>query len=986
MSAIKAILVATAAAVAMSGAASAASAPSSPFPALKWRSIGPFRGGRVLAVTGAPDNPLHFFFGAVNGGVWETGDAGRTWAPIFDKEPVASIGALALAPSNPKVIWVGTGEADMRSDIAQGQGLFKSTDGGKTWLASGLTDTQQIAKILVDPADPQTVLVAALGHPYGPNAERGVFRTTDGGAHWSKVLFKDADTGAIDLIYKPGDPTTVYAALWQTRRPPWNVYPPSSGPGSGLYKSSDGGASWTQLTGHGLPDAPGRIGLAISNAAPDRIYALIDGKPGGLWRSDDAGANWTKVTGDPRIWNRGWYFGEVTANPKNPDQLWVCDTIVLRSDDGGKSFIPLKGDSTGDDFHALWVDPTDPNRRILGVDQGALVTLNGGETWSSWFNQPTGQFYHVATDNGFPYRVYGAQQDSGAADVPSRTGSWDGISMTAFHELTPGGESDSIAPDPKDPMTIYGGRVDRLDLRTGQVRSLDPTLAYPGAYNRTWTLPLVFGSDGRSLYFANQKIFATADGGDHWRPISPDLSRPDASIPSTLDAGTAKDTDTPGPRRGVVYAIGPSPLDRADIWAGTDDGLVWRSRDGGGAWANITPTALSPWSKVGSVEPSHFDRDTAFIAVDRHRLDDPTPYVWRTRDGGKTWTSIVTGLGGGATSNSVNVVREDPIQRGLLFAGTERGAFVSLDDGEHWGPLQSGLPVTSVRDITIHGDDLVIATHGRGFWVLDDIEPLRELAAKPASGAARLFVPAIAVRMRPSGFTGTPMPKDEPMAADPPFGAYIDYLLPADAKGPVRITIQDASGRTVRVFSSADPAPAPDLGQIDVAPEWVAQPSTPSVLAGAHRLVWDLRYGLPPGLKANPFLGGVWAPPGAYRVTLNLDGGDLQAPLTIVPDPRLTASAPNYQAQFDLARRIEADRVTAASALAALAKVSPASPAIVALLDAQTPGSVAELAERLAKLEIAVDGADGAPTADAVTGYEAESRALRVVLAKIPAG
>ena len=959
----------------------AAQAPSSPFPALKWRSIGPFRGGRVLAVTGASDDPQHFFFGAVNGGVWETRDAGRTWTPIFDNEPVASIGALALAPSDQKVIWVGTGEADMRSDIAQGQGMFKSLDGGKTWTASGLTDSQQIAKIIIDPTDPDTVLVAALGHPYGPNAERGVFRTTDGGAHWTKVLFKDADTGAIDLIFKPGDPKIVYAALWQTRRPPWNVYPPSSGPGSGLYRSADGGVTWTHLVGHGLPDAPGRIGLAISAAAPGRVYALIDGKPGGLWRSDDDGASWAKVTGDTRIWNRGWYFGELTANPKDPDQVWVCDTIVLRSDDGGKSFIPLKGDPTGDDFHALWIDPANPARRILGVDQGALVTLNGGTTWSSWFNQPTGQFYHVATDNAFPYRVYGAQQDSGAADVPSRTGSWDGINMMQFRELSPGGESDSIAPDPKDPKTIYGGTVEKLDLRTGQVKSIDPTLAYPGAYNRTWTLPLVFGPDGQSLYFGNQKIFATADGGDHWRPISPDLSRPDAGVPATLDPATAADTDTPGPRRGVVYAIGPSPLDKADIWAGTDDGFVWRSQDGGANWANITPAALGPWSKVGTIEPSHFDRDTAYLAVDRHRLDDPAPYVWRTRDGGKTWSAIVTGLPEG----SVNVVREDPRQRGLLFAGTERGAFVSMDAGDHWTPLQSGLPVTSVRDIAVHGDDLVIATHGRAFWVLDDIEPLRELAAGPgsASGPARLFTPTTAVRMRPSGFTGTPMPKDEPMAADPAFGAPIDYALAADAKGPLTVTIRDATGQVVRTYSSTDADPAPDLAKLDVAPEWVVNAPPPSTAAGAHRLVWDLRYGLPTGLKPSPFLGGVWAAPGIYSVTLSVDGQTLQSPLTIAPDPRVKVSPQSYRAEFDLARQIEADRARAAAALASLARVKPPSPAVAAMLDAQTQGSLAEVAERLAKLQTAVDGADGGPTPDARAGYDAASRTLAADLAQV---
>ncbi len=973
------------------GVPAAAQVASSPFPALSWRSIGPFRGGRVLAVAGVQDNPQHFLFGAVNGGVWETQDAGRTWAPIFDSAPAASIGALAVAPSDPKVIWVGTGEADMRSDIAQGQGLFASTDGGKTWTARGLTDSQQIARILIDPRDPRVVLAAALGHPYGPNAERGVFRSADGGAHWTRVLFKDVDTGAIDLAYKPGDPNTVYAALWQTRRPPWNVYPPSSGPGGGIYKSTDGGVTWRRIEGHGLPQTTGRIGFAVSDAAPDRLYALIDAQPGGLWRSDDSGETWTKVTADPRIWNRGWYFGELTANPKDADQIWVCDTIVLMSRDGGKSFIPLKGDPTGDDFHALWIDPSNPDRRILGVDQGALVTMNGGASWSSWFNQPTGQFYHVATDNRFPYRIYGAQQDSGAADAPSRTGSgWDGINMTQFRELTPGGESDSIAPDPKNPDLIYGGRVDRLNLQTGQVRDLDPTFAFPGDYHRTWTLPLVWSADGRTLYFGNQRIFATSDGGASWTPVSPALDRPDDAPPASLDAPTRADTDTPGPRRGVVYAIGPSPRDARDIWAGTDDGLVWRTRDGGAHWSDVTPKGLSDWSKIGAVEPSHFDAQTAWIAVDRHRLDDPAPHILRTRDGGATWTEIDEGLPHPSAGGSVNVVREDPVQQGLLFAGTERGAYVSFDGGDHWTPLQAGLPVTSVRDMTVHGEDLVIATHGRGFFVLDDIAPLREMAAdvKARGEATRLFHPATAIRVRPESFTGTPMPKDEPMAANPPFGAFIDYRLAADAKGPLTLTIRDAKGALVRAYSSADVAPPPDLAKLDIAPQWLPRSAPPSAAAGTHRFVWDLRYatppGLPPGGGEGPGPGGVWAPPGAYSVTLAVDGESFTEPLQVAPDPRVSAPAGAYAAEFDLARRLEADRLAAGAGLRALEAQAAASPAAAAGLNPQASGSLAELAMRLAKLQAAVDGADGGPTPDQRTGAQAAESALAADLKATP--
>jgi photosystem II stability/assembly factor-like uncharacterized protein len=976
------------AALALSGVALAASswaaAPNrAAYDFLRWRSIGPFRGGRVLAVTGAPDSPQHFLFGAVNGGVWETRDAGRTWDPIADALPTGSIGAIAVAPSSPATLYVGTGEADMRSDIAQGLGMFRSVDGGHSWAPAGLGDSQQIAKILVDPANPDVVLVAALGHPYGPNEQRGVFRSTDGGRTWARTLFHDADTGAIDLAFKPGDAKTVYAALWQTRRPPWNVYPPSSGPGSGLYKSVDGGVTWTPIAGHGLPAAPGRIGVAVAPSSPGRVYALIDAKVGGgLYRSDNDGGDWTQVSADSRIWQRGWYFGELAVNPKNADQLWVCDTIMLRSDDGGRTFLAEKGDPTGDDYHQLWIDPTDPARRILGVDQGALVTLNGGATWSSWFNQPTGQFYHVATDNRFPYRVYGAQQDSGAADVPSRTGAggWDGIDMRQFHELTPGGESDNIAPDPKDPDTIYGGRVDRLDLRSGQVRDVDPTLAWPDRYRATWTLPLVFGRDGRSLYFSNQRVFRTRDGGEHWTPISPDLTRSDPGVPANLDAPAAADVERPAVRRGVVYSLGPSPLSDSDLWAGTDDGKAWRTRDDGGHWADVTPAGLAPWSKVAGIEPSRAAPDTAYMAIDRHRLDDFAPYIFRTRDGGRSWAPIITGLAEGGKLNTVNVVREDPKRPGLLYAGAERGVFVSFDAGDHWSPLQGGLPITSVRDITIHGDDVVIATHGRGFWILDDVEPLRQLAAD-GPARTRLFTPAPAIRARPSGFTGTPMPKDEPMAADPPFGADIDYVLAAAPKGPVVIEIRDAAGTLVRRFSSADAAPSPDVAHIDTAPEWLPVGARPSTSVGGHRLVWDLRHAAPPGLGDGFRSAGLWAPPGAYQVTLTVDGVSVTKPLTVAPDPRVKASAASYRQEFDLASAIQADRVAAAAALAEIAHLpkdlAPAIAARVAsLTTADDPTSLAGLAAALGKLQTAVDDADGGPSADARAGYAKAKAAL----------
>ena len=698
--------------------------------------------------------------------------------------------------------------------------------------------------------------------------------------------------------------------------------------------------------------------MAVSPAAPNRVYALVDAKVGGgMYRSDDDGATWAHTSVNAHIWERGWYFGELTVNPVNADQVWVCDTVVLRSDDGGATFIPVKGDPTGDDFHHLWIDPADPARRILGSDQGAQVTLNGGATWSSWFNQPTGQFYHVATDNNFPYRVYGAQQDSGAADIPSRGGSpWDGVNMTQFHESEAGGESDNLAPDPDDPAIVYGGRVDRLDRRTGQVRSVDPTLAFPGEYRGTWTLPLLFGSDRKTLYFANQRLFRTADGGNHWDAISPDLTRSDPGVPATLDAPAAADTNGPGPRKGVIYAIGPSPRSTSEIWLGTDDGLIWRTRDTGVHWTDVTPSGLGPWSKIGVIEPSHFDDDTAYIAVDRHRLDDRKPYVLRTHDGGRTWSPIGAGL-----DTTVNVVREDGVKRGLLFAGTERGAFVSFDDGASWSPLGAGLPTTSVRDITVKGDDLVIATHGRGFYVMDDIAPLRDLAAD-ASSATRLFSPAVAVRFRPSGFSGTPMPKDEPMSVDPVFGAAIDYRLAADA--PVDIRIEDASGALVRHYSSADPDPAPDLAKISSTPEWLPRSPPPAATKGVHRFVWDMRYALQPGVQPNFRLSAVWAPPGRYSVVLTANGKTLRQPLIIAPDPRVRADAASYRDAFNLARRIEADRGRVAVAM----KATPTDPELKAV------------SERLDKLQLAVDGADGGPSADAVSGYAQASAVIKAKL------
>jgi photosystem II stability/assembly factor-like uncharacterized protein len=989
------------------------------YQALHWRLIGPFRGGRVLAVTGIPGDSRHFYFGSVDGGVWATQDAGRTWQPIFDGQPVGSIGAIAIAPSSASTIYVGTGEADMRSDIAQGNGVYKSTDGGAHWTHIGLTDTRQIGRILVDPHDPDLVYVAALGHPYGPNAERGVFRSQDGGQHWTKVLYQNPNTGAVDLAFKPGDPKTLYAALWQTRRPPWNVYPPSNGPGSGLYVSHDGGDHWSHIVGHGLPANPGRIGLAVSPASPDRVYALADGprNQGGMYRSDDGGANWRQVSPDDRIWGRGWYFCSPTADPANADRVYVMNTIVLESQDGGAHFIALKGDPTGDDFHTLWIDPTNSGRRILGSDQGAQVTLDGGKTWSSWYNQPTAQIYHVSTDNRFPYWVYGAQQDSGAAALPSRTASFDGITMEQFHEITPGGENGMIAPDPNDPDKVYGDAADAgpsvemLDRKTNQVRDLNPMLAYPwDHYRSTWTMPLVFSKrDPKTLYFSSQRLFSTDDGGKHWTPISPDLTRRDAGTPSNLDPTTAADDFHVGKRRGVIYSIAPSPLSATTIWVGTDDGLVWRTDDSGAHWTQVTPTALTSWSKVGGIELSHFQPGVAYLAIDRHRLNDDTPYIYRTSDDGKSWTRIDSGIPRGSF---VNVVREDPVRPGLLYAGTEFGIYVSFDDGAHWQSLQQGLPVTSVRDIDVHGDDLVIATHGRGFWIMDDVSALRQMD-DVHSGAVTLFKPADAIRVRSASFTGTPMPKDEPMAANPPDGAIIDYVLPASVQGPVVVTIRDASNQVVRSYTSADHVPALDPATLEFAPEWVPQTRVPSAAPGMRRFVWDLRYAAPTGVRSRgPSRGGVWAPPGQYTVVLTVAGRDYSEPLVVKPDPRVKLPDGAYEREFELARKVEAAQAQTAAAYgravtlldaldARLAKRGAVHRQMAALLakasriSGTTPhaipfpavpplrtDSLQALVSDLATLESATDGADADPSPDALSSYAMLSGKVAATLAE----
>ena len=864
---------------------------------LRWRMIGPFRGGRVNGVSGVPGQPNTFYFGSVGGGVWKTTNAGRTWLPIFDSQPIASIGAVAVAASRPDIVYVGTGEADMRSQISYGNGMYKSTDAGKTWTHIGLDDTRQIGRVIVDPQNPDVVFVAALGHVYGPNPDRGVYRSRDGGATWQKVLFKNNDVGAIDLAFDPTSSQTLYAALWNTRRPPWSIYPPSYGPGSGLYKSTDGGANWQQLTS-GLPaDGLGRIGIAVAPANSRRVYAIVDAKEGGLFRSDDAGGTWSKTSDDSRIWGRGWYFGKVAVDPKNPDLVYVSNTGVYRSRDGGRTFgEPFKGSPGGDDYHQLWIYPDDGSRMILGGDQGAVISVDGHAdhpTWSSWLNQPTAQIYRLAADNSFPYWVTGAQQDSGAVRVRSR-GRFAGITMRDWEPGCAGGEAGYTAPDPLHPEILFGGTVTRCNVETGRIENVSPEVDLPTPARHTWTVPLVFSpADPRALYFSDQYLFKTTDGGGHWTRISEDMTRENPGVPPNLDAATAADAPPQSKRLGVIYTIAPSPVRAPLVWIGTDDGYIHVTPDDGKTWRNATPRELSAWSKVVMLEASHFDANEAYAAVDRHRLTDNEPYVFRTKDGGKTWQKITSGLPAGVY---MQTVKEDPKRRGLLAAGTELGVFVSFNDGDDWQSLQLNLPPTSMRDLAFHDNDLIVATHGRGFWVLDDISALRQVTADIAERNAHLFKPADAIIIPPNTDDGTPTQKDEPAAENPPTGAILDYYLKTAAGGPLMIEILNASGATIRSYSSSDPVPVVDPGTLAVNAIWQRGQEPPSTTAGMHRFVWDLHPDPPAGGRGGRGgrgggggggRGGLPpVAPGSFSVKLTVNGQSYIQPLTVKPDPR----------------------------------------------------------------------------------------------------
>ncbi len=960
---------------------------------MKWRMIGPFRGGRAVAVGGVPGAGNTFYFGAVDGGVWKTTDAGTVWKPVFDNQPVASIGALAVSISNPNVIYVGTGESDIRSDLASGAGVYKSADGGETWTYAGLRETRQISKIVIDPANPDVVYVGALGHAYGPNPERGVYKSSDGGATWKRTLDKGPQTGVADLAIAAAKPSVLFASLWNAHRPPWSTYAPVGGSDSGIYRSIDGGESWQQCVGHGLPEGTwGRSGVAVS-ADGRRVYALIAAKRSGLYMSDDGGGNWTLANDDERLTSRAWYFSRIAVDPSDADTIYVPNIALLGSVDGGKTITVVRGAPGGDDYHELWVDPKNRDRLVLGTDQGTTISLDRGSTWSSWYNQPTAQIYHVATDNRFPYAVYGAQQDSGGVAVLSRTD---------HGQITPrdwfpasGSESGYFALDPMNPDIIYAsgsyGSVSRWDRRRSLTQDVSPwpvavfgTEIAQRKYRDPWTPPLAFSPvDKVSLYLGTQYVLKTTDGGLHWIEISPDLTGGKIVTASAQAAAAGggnpsarnspADAAVPEPGQaialgyGTLATVAPSYVDKDVLWTGSDTGLISLTRNGGKTWTNVTPPGIAPWSKVSMIEPSHFDAAVAYAAIERHRMDDRAPHVYRTRDFGKTWDSITTGI---EAPDFVVAVREDSTHKRLLYAGTEFGIDVSFDDGDHWQPLQLNLPVTSVRDIAVHGDDLIVATHGRSFWILDDITPLRQAAQRARSESAFLYKPQLTVRVDNDAFPGTPLPPEEPTADNPPSGAMLDYYLSAKAQ-TVALRVYDSAHMLVRQISS-DPEKSAHRAPLPIAERWFPRPQRLDVSAGMHRFVWNLAWGTS-GVAGNdePDDGEGRIPhapraaPGAYTVELEVDGTRVSAePLTIVKDPRSPATRAQFLKQFATSHRIFLDSLESRRALAEIAAVKEKLDKTIAGAGAGDAEAVKKAKQRGAALDAILEGNSGLDAAN----------------------
>ncbi len=977
------------------------------FNAMKWRMIGPHRGGRTVGAVGVPQQPNVFYIGVNNGGVWKTTDYGRTWFPIFDDQPTGSTGDVAVAPSNPNVIYVGTGEGIQRPDLSVGDGVYKSTDGGKTWINTGLKDAQQIGGLAIDPNNENRVFVAALGHPYGPNEERGVYRTVDGGKTWERVLYKDENTGAIQVTIDPNNSNIIFADLWAGRQGPWENGA-WNGKESGLFKSTDGGNTWKKIT-RGLPTTEqelGRIGFCIAPSDSKRMYATVDaGKEGGIYRSDDAGESWAKMSSDPRYWGRGNDFAEVKADPKNKDIVYSANVVTWKSIDGGKTWNAFRGAPGGDDYHRIWINPNNSDIILIASDQGAIITVNGGQTFSSWYNQPTAQFYHVSADNSFPYNVYSGQQESGSVGIASR-GNDGGITYREWHPVG-AEEYGYVVADPLDNNIIYGGKISRYDKRTGQTQNISPEAVRSGKYRFIRTAPVLFSPiDKKTLYYAGNVLFKTMNGGNSWQIISPDLTREYYEVPASVGIYTIDDMKTM-PRRGVIYTVAPSYKDINTIWCGTDDGLIHVTRDGGKSWKNVTPPEVTSWSKVSLMDASHTDVNTAYAAVNRIRCDDMRPHIYRTKDGGRTWKEIVNGL----PNDPINVVKEDPLRKGLLFAGSERAVYVSFDDGENWQSLRLNMPATSIRDLVIKDDDLVIGTHGRSFWILDDVTPLRQLSAQLTSQPAILYKPQNTFRVRWDMYTDTPVPQEEPAGENPPDGAVIDYYL-SKKSNDISLEILDQNGKPIRKYTGKDTLYK--IGEVNIPHYWIRPQQILSAEPGHHRFTWDMKYAplnVPPSypigatyMNTEPDQTAPWVMPGIYIARLTVDGKVFTQTFTVKMDPRVKTPVADLQKQHDLSVQCYEGRKECMKILeeirlyrlmlrgqmtnppAQVADELNKKDKQAALLDNNPPGSNDPSFRRInnsfAAIHNTLQDADRAPTAQAITALAETQKQLQELKTK----
>lgn len=876
--------------------------------ALHWRNIGPFRGSRTHAIASAPSQPNVFYMAPVNGSVFKSNDYGRTWRPIFDDQPTASVGAIAVSLSDPNVIYVGSGEGLHRPDLSVGDGIYKSIDAGMTWTHLGLRDGQQIAQLAIDPRTPDRLFIAVAGHPYGPNEERGIFRSVDGGRTFEKVLYRDENTGGGDVQIDPTNSNIVYATLWESRESPWEDAT-FNGTNGGIFKSFDGGETWRQLS-KGLPDKIVQANIAVAPSSSNTLFAAVRTMhTSELYRSEDGGETWIVATDDPRP-GAGIGDGDlpvVRFDPKNPRVIYSTSVVCWKSVDEGTTWDGWRGAPGGDDYQNIWINPDNPNVVLLGSDQGAIVTVNGGQTWSSWYNQPTAQMFHVSADNAFPYRLYSGQQESGSVGIASR--GRDGvITFRDWHPVS-AEEYGYVVADPLDPDMIYGGKLTRYDRRTGQAKDILPVPVQTPDFRMLRTAPVVFSPvDPHLLLFAGNTLWKSDDRGEDWQQISPDLSRKTYEVPASIGKYRTDPIAQPK-QRGVIYAVAPSPVDGNRIWCGTDDGLIHLSVDGGKSWIDVTPSSISAWQKISIIEAGHFDADTAFAAVNTLRLDDLRPHIYRTHDAGKTWTEIVNGI---EDEETVNAVREDTQRKHLLFAATEKGVYVSFNDGDSWESLRLNLPATSVRDLIVKDDDLAIGTHGRGFWILDNITPLRQLTKDQHTG---LFRPQTALRVRWSLNTDTPLPPDEPAGENPPDGAIIDYFLAENATTPVTLEIKDGRGNLVRRYSSIDAPAFPHLKKLQIPNYWIRPPQPLSTQRGMHRFLWDLHYTPVAEVEPEypiaavyqntpPTATAPWVMPGDYSVTLSVNGKSYTQPLTVNMDPRIKASKAELQEQFELSRQL----------------------------------------------------------------------------------